>query len=195
MRPTLAVIIPVGDGPIDPGYGNIGSIIGGGHPSHPIYHPGHPDHGLPSVPGHPGNRPPGSWPGHPDQGLPGGGHVSPPIYHPGHPDHGLPSVPGHPDNSLPGGGLHPWLPGHGGGGNRPDQGLPPGVQPKTPYGSAVALEPPAEVNTTDGAWVLVNVQGTLVWAWAQKPPAPDQSLPSGKPPGVDNTLPETPEPK
>lgn len=86
------VIQEVDGGPVDPGYG-IGSglhpshgLPGGGHVSPPIYHPGHPDHGLPSVPGHPGNRPPGSAGGpHPDQGLP---------WTPGHPDNGLPVPPG-----------------------------------------------------------------------------------------------------
>jgi len=81
-RPTIALIIPLGDSPfpVDPGFG-----VSGGHPSQPIYHPGHPDHGLPA-------------PEHPID--PGYGR---PIYHPGHPDHGLPSRPGveRPDNSLP----------------------------------------------------------------------------------------------
>jgi hypothetical protein len=52
----------------------------------------HPSHGLPGFPPHVGNRPPGSWPGHPDQGLPGGGS--------GIPDNTLPSVP--PPQLLPG---------------------------------------------------------------------------------------------
>lgn len=180
MQGYLAMIIPVDN-------------VGGG--------------GSPSLPGFGGGW--GSGP-RPDHDLPHGpGHVAPPIYHPGHPDHGLPSVPGHPgnrppgswggrpDNSLPGQGGHPWLPGHGDGGLRPDQGLPPGLAPKTPYGTAVALEPPATVNTTDGAWVLVNVQGTLVWAWAQKPStgsggeggAPDQSLPGESGGAPDQSLP------
>lgn len=70
---------------IDPGYGR----PGGGSPDHigggPIYHPGHPDHGLPSQPVHPGNRPPGSAGGRPDQSLP---------WAPGSPDQGLPVPPG-----------------------------------------------------------------------------------------------------
>jgi hypothetical protein len=168
MQPFLAMIVPVSNAggdrpdnslpgyhpghPVDPGWGGGwgGGAVDPGF-GRPIFHPGHPDHGLPSQPGHPGNRPPGSWGGRPDR----------------------------PDNSLPGQGGHPWLPGHGDGGLRPDQGLPPGLAPKTPYGSAVALEPPATVDTTEGAWVLVNVQGTMVWAWAQKPsdgepePVPD----------------------
>ena len=37
--PFLAYIMPVGEGAIDPGFGN-----------RPIHHPGHPDHGLPSQP-------------------------------------------------------------------------------------------------------------------------------------------------
>ena len=80
--PFLAYIMPVGEGAIDPGFGN-----------RPIYHPGHPDHGLPSQPVHPGNRPPGSRPPRPDQGLPG----SQP-----HPDQGLPEGEEiHIDNELP----------------------------------------------------------------------------------------------
>jgi hypothetical protein len=75
MPGFLAYILTVdGSAPIDPGFGN-----------RPIHHPGHPDHGLPSSPGHPGNRPPGSYPGRPDNSLP-------PI--PGLPDHELP--PGEP---------------------------------------------------------------------------------------------------
>ena len=102
-EPIFAMIVPLGgSGPIDPGFGN-----------RPIHHPGHPDHGLPSQPGHPGNRPPGSWGGPVDPGWGGGGYPHPgggPIYHPGHPSHGLPSQPGHPsqqpirdmiDNALP----------------------------------------------------------------------------------------------
>lgn len=73
--PTIALIVPLGQGPIDPGFGNIGGI-GGVDPGYgrPIFHPGHPDHGLPSSPGHPGNRPPGSGGGgHIDNELPEGG--------------------------------------------------------------------------------------------------------------------------
>jgi hypothetical protein len=160
--------------------------FGGGHPDHDLpWGPGHPgnwvpgswggrpDNSLPWAPGHPGNRPPGSWGGPVDPGFGQGG---------GRPDQGLPG--GRPD--------HPWLPSHGGG-DRPDQGLPPGASPKTPYGSAVALAPPETVNATEGAWVLVNVQGTLVWAWAQKPEAPAKpgnELPGGAPPRPGNELPE-----
>ena len=104
-------------------------------PSHPI---------VPAPP----NTPPGTiWPpatpARPDQGLPGGG---------GHPDQGLPpssgGSPSHPISGVPG---KFWIvagiPGYGwryvcvdpslhpdqglpGGGNRPDQGLPPTAQPK-----------------------------------------------------------------
>jgi hypothetical protein len=84
--------------PLEAGGGQIDNSLPGGWPGHvapPIYHPGHPSHGLPSVPGHPANRPPGSWGGPTDPGY------GRPIYHPGHPDHGLPSVPGHPGNVLP----------------------------------------------------------------------------------------------
>jgi hypothetical protein len=130
---------------------------------------GYPDQGLPGIPGRPDQGLP--WaPGRPDQGLP---------WAPGRPDQGLPWVPARPDQGLPGApplpgqGL-PWVPA------RPDQGLPwapglPGTLPTlpgvTPHGTAIATAPPATVDTTKGAWVLVNVQGTLVWAWAQQPPS------------------------
>ncbi|MBT1509449.1 hypothetical protein KIP88_02945 [Bradyrhizobium sp. SRL28] len=171
-----------GGGPIYPDYlpgwgGGWGSgAVDPGY-GRPIFHPGHPDHGLPVQPGHPGNRPPGSGGGHPDQGLP---------WAPVRPDQGLPGEQPGIDNSLPGGG---WT--------RPDQGLPPHAQPKV-YAAAVPPTPPTSVNTEEGAWVIVNVNGVLAWAWAQKPPAKpgiDNTLPGGAPTRPDNTLPETPEPK
>ena len=81
-QPFLALITPLSQGPVDPGFGwgGMPPHVGGG----PIYHPGHPSHGLPS-----------------------GGHPSQPIYHPGHPSHGLPSQPGHPGNRPPGSGRPP----------------------------------------------------------------------------------------
>jgi hypothetical protein len=136
------ILQEVGGGPIDPGFGNIGGIggvdpgygkPGGGHVSPPIFHPGHPDHGLPSVPGHPGNRPPGSSAGHPDNSLP---------WSPGHPDNSLPVPPGITPPPVPpnlkeklvvlwhlpnttewhGKAIDPAA--------HPDQGLPPTAQPK-----------------------------------------------------------------
>lgn len=208
MRPTLAVIIPVGDdiGSL-PGFGGgwgsgnrpDNSLPGYGHPGGgPIYHPGHPDHGLPSgppdhawwgggrpdrpgndlpwAPVHPGNRPPGSGGGHPGNRPPGSWG--------GRPDQGLPGEQPGIDNSLPGG----W--------GRPDQGLP-GPQPKA-YSAAIPPKPPESVNTEEGVWVIVDVNGTLAWAWAQKPesqPGIDNSLPGGKPPTPGQELPEHPEPK
>jgi len=84
QRTQIVMIVPLGEGPVDPGFGN-----------RPGYGGGYPSQGLPGSPGHPR----------------GPGHVSPPIFHPGHPDHGLPSgghvgnqlpwSPGSPDNSLP----------------------------------------------------------------------------------------------
>jgi len=205
MRPILAMIIPVGDGgggypdnSLPPGFGGRpdNSLPGGGpvDPGYgrPIFHPGHPDHGLPSQPGHPGNRPPGS--GRPDR-----------------PGNDLPWAPGRPDNSLPGSG-GPVDPGWGGGwgggphpgnrppgswdGSRPDNSLP-GAQPKA-YSAAIPPTPPTSVNTEEGVWVIVDVNGTLAWAWAQKPesqPGIDNTLPEGRPSRPDNELPEAPEPK
>ena len=84
----------VGGGPIDPGFGNWGGV-GGPHPGGgPIFHPGHPDHGLPSQPGHPGNRPPGSGGGPVDPGFGQGGRPHPGNRPPG-------SGGGHPGNALP----------------------------------------------------------------------------------------------
>jgi hypothetical protein len=70
-------------GAVDPGFG----VGGGVDPGYgkPIFHPGHPDHGLPSAPGHPSNRPPGSYPSRPDNSLP---------WAPGNPDNSLPLPPG-----------------------------------------------------------------------------------------------------
>ena len=97
-QPFYAVVIPLGDGPVDPGFGRPGGgprpdqgLPGGqgGHPSQPIYHPGHPDHSIPPFP---------------SQGLPGqgsGGHPSHPIHIPGVPDQGLPEGQPIPDNELP----------------------------------------------------------------------------------------------
>ena len=67
--------MPGGPGaPLDPGYGRPGwSPVDPGY-GRPIFHPGHPDHGLPSSPGHPANRPPGSWGGE----YPTGGPIAPP---------------------------------------------------------------------------------------------------------------------
>jgi len=212
MRPILAMIIPVGDGgggypdnslppgyggrpdnslpgggPVDPGWG--GGWGGGNYPSGGPIFPGgpvDPGYGRPGGP-YPGNRPPGSWGGRPDQGLPGYGHPGnrPPGSGGGHPDQGLPWAPVRPDQGLPGEqpGIDNSLPG---GWGRPDQGLP-GAQPKV-YAAAVPPTPPTSVNIEEGAWVIVNVNGVLAWAWAQKPSGGAGGSP-------DQELPETPEPK
>jgi hypothetical protein len=127
MRPTLAVIIPVGDdiGSL-PGFGGgwgsgnrpDNSLPGYGHPGGgPIYHPGHPDHGLPSGP--------------PDHAWWGGGR-------PDRPGNDLPWAPVHPGNRPPGsGGGHPGNRPPGSWGGRPDQGLPgeqPGIDNSLPGG-------------------------------------------------------------
>jgi hypothetical protein len=97
--PQAYWIIPLEGGRID-------NTLPGGPPDHisnrPIYHPGHPEHGLPSAPGHPANRPPGSWSGE----YPSGGPVYPsgptdPGYGQGHP------VGGYPGNWVPGSGEYP----------------------------------------------------------------------------------------
>jgi hypothetical protein len=84
----------VGGPPVDPGYGRLEwgerpdqGLPGFGHPDNTLPGYGHPDQGLPGY-GHPGNRPPGSYPGRPDQGLPippPAGVVTPPIVLPERP--------------------------------------------------------------------------------------------------------------
>jgi hypothetical protein len=86
MRPDQS--LPGHEGSGDPGY------------DRPIHHPGHPDHGLPSRPVHPGNRPPGSAGGRPDNSLP---------WSPGSPDQGLPVPPGVTPPPAPGGALRDKL--------------------------------------------------------------------------------------
>jgi hypothetical protein len=214
QRPILAWVVPVESGGRPdqglPGYGRPDQGLPGyGHPDQGLPGYGHPDQGLPGY-GHPGNRPPGSWGGPVDPGWGQGG---------GRPDQGLPGY-GHPGNRPPGSGMPP-MPGQGlppEFGGRPDQGLP-GAQPgpdqglpgrpdygtgqpivpgATPMGSAVATAPPDKVDAEKGAWILVSVQGTLVWAWAQapkQPVAPDNTLPGTPPPTAGTPLPPTATPK
>lgn len=198
-------------GPVDPGYGIEGGL--------------YPDQGLPGgdgwsgLPPHPGNRPPGSFPGRPDQGLPWPGRPVDPGYGVGseYPDQGLPGYPGRPGHGLPrpprpphvwprppGGGL-PVDPGWGvdSGVEHPDQGPIYPVDPAHPDNALPPIEgvEPPPVDPPPGT----------VW-----PPLPP-GTPEGKaialvaisgvgyryvvitvsPPMVDNTLPggETAEPK
>jgi len=99
-EPIFCMIIPLGGGPVDPGFG-VGAPGVPGYPAHPIHIPGiGPAHPI-IIPG----APPGQ-PGSPTH----------PIYIPGEPTH--PMVP-------PGSGGKPTHPIHIPG--VPDQGLPPGV--------------------------------------------------------------------
>lgn len=165
--------LPGWSGPVDPGWGQ-------GHPG-----------------GHPGNRPPGSWGGPVDPGWGGGppDHAWRPGHRPPMPGQGLPPSWGiRPDIGGPGDqpGIDNTLPGHPG---HPSHQPVPGA---TPHGTAVATAPPDKVDATNGAWVLVDVQGTLVWAWAQSPKHADASPPTGDgaPPATGGTLPgQTPQPK
>jgi hypothetical protein len=62
----------------------------------------------------------------------------------------------------------------------------------------VATAPPDKVDAEKGAWVLVDVRGTLVWAWAQapkQPSTPGNELPGGAPPTAGNLPGQTPQPK
>ena len=130
MPGFLAYIIPVGGGPVDPGWGVTPPGSGGGsppgywgggpHPMPPIHYPGAP--GSPpsgAHPSHPIWRPDlGIWggpfdPPHPDQGLPG---PQPPSgAHPSHPIVIVPPPPGSGEGApgipvqLP---VFPWTPSH-----------------------------------------------------------------------------------
>jgi len=171
------------EGGSPPGFG--GGWGGGPRPGHDLpWGPGHPGNALPGQPVDPGWG--GGWgSGGVDPGYGQGGGFRPDNslpWAPGHPGNRPPgSYPGRPDQGLPG---QPIDPGFGGGiGQQP--GYPSGqpiIPGATPYGQAVATQPPAEVDPKVGAWVLVNVQGSLVWAWAQKSKQPE-------------TPPETAQPK
>jgi hypothetical protein len=159
-----------------PGFGG-----GGSHPGMPGFGGGW---GSGAVDPGWGQRPPVD----PGFGRPGGGGPVDPGFgggglRPGMPGFGGGWGSGAVDPGWGGGGSHPGMPGFGGGWGsgaidpgfggglpaqpgRPDQGLPPGATPK---GTAVAPAPPDKVDPNSGAWLLVNVQGALVWAWAQKP--------------------------
>ena len=143
QQPFLAMIVPVS-----------GGGESGGHPSHPIYHPGHPDHGRPIDPGF--GRPGGGGGVDPGWGVGGG---APPSWGGGW------GSGNRPDNSLPGSGA------------RPDHGLPDPPQPK---GSLHAALPessipshPDKPNPDDGEWVLVALgERNVSWAWMTSTPAP-----------------------
>jgi hypothetical protein len=120
----------------------------------------HPDQGLPPGHAHPGNRPPGSWGGPVDPGWGGGGHPHPGNRPPG-------SWEGHPDQGLPGGPPdHPWW-GGGGGGGRPDQGLPPGAEPR---GEEVPPDvyTPAPIPEQIASQYVVSVYNPKTMQWTTK---------------------------
>ena len=162
---------------------------------HNLYHvhfldagAGHPDQGLPGGGLHPGNRPPGSYPGHPDQGLPGGGG------HPSHPISG-PGRPVDPGYGRPG----------GGGGGIPDNSLPDAPPPTLMPGWTLLL-----VRGPDGKWKYATLApssppprplpepippgGQPDQGLPPQPPQPDQGLPPGAPPVAGQPLPPTPAP-
>ena len=174
-QPFLAMVIPVGGGPVDPGYGQVPGY-GGGHPSHglpgaPVY----PSHGLPGAPARPDQGLPW-YPGRPDQGLPG---------FPGRPDQGLPWYPGRPDQGLPpvypsGQPLPPPLGPIGpigGGGAHPEHPIvapsPPGSTKPPPDAVWPPLAPPG--SPSKPALILVWVIG-MGYRWIHAE-VPDQSLP------------------
>ena len=101
-----------------------------------------------------------------------GGQPSQPIYHPGHPDHGLPPFPSQ------------GLPGQGGG--RPDQGLPAHPDQGLPEGEEIHIDnelPPVPPEYEDKTIVAI------------KRPQEEWVFRAYDPVEVDNSLPQTPEPK
>lgn len=133
-----------------------------------------------------------------------------------HPDQGLPGSGAYPDQGLPGGsGGHPWFPGHlsgprpdqglPGSGARPDQGLPrpPGSVnlPTHPIYHPDKPVPPGQ-SPGAGVWVVAYVPGKGFEWVAVTPGVPEKPVPAPVPPGtpttppvIDNTLPQTPQPK
>jgi hypothetical protein len=155
MNPIFCMIIPLGGGPIDPGFG-------GGIP------------GVPGVPGYPAHpiHIPGFGPAHPIYipGVPPGQPGSPthPIYIPGYPEH--PMVP--PGSAKPPGApTHPiHIPGV------PDQGLPPGV----PIPPETVTPPELPAGTEDDLIVAVRSPGGE-WKYTAYDVAPDQGQPAPTP--------------
>lgn len=149
--------------------------------------------------------------GRPDQGLPSGGG------RPTDPDFGIDEGPTDPGWGIPeGGGGRPPRPGQGlPSGGRPDQGLPKppvGLWPPPNPGNPVVPIPP-DVDLPPGTiWPSLpeGAEGKyLVLAWVSGDSEhsgwhyvvvdtsvrPDQGLPGEGGEEIDNTLPETPEPK
>lgn len=164
MNAQIVMIVPLGEGPVDPGFGG-GRPAGGGRPDNSLPGSGgRPDNSLPWAPG--GGRPdnslpgggghpwaPGHRPDRPDQGLPGSG---------GYPSHGLPGQGGRPDAGLPEGPpAHPWLPGfiHG----RPDNTLPlPPVEGAPPHPDHLPAKP-GEIYPPLPPSVPPGLHAILVW--------------------------------
>jgi hypothetical protein len=181
MQPFLAMISPVGGGPVDPGFGVPG------WPTHPIA-PGGPPPGIwpgPGYPSHPiapGGPPPGIWPspGYPSHPIAPGG--SPPGIWGG--------PPSYVDIGGPG-----WQPGIWGGGNVPMPTppiyipLPPGEKPPEP-GNGLSpthpiVIPPTAPATGEKALVHVYVVGVGgVWFLIQPPPAAPTHPIAEQPPGT-----------
>ena len=166
-------------GPVDPGYGQ-------------------------GAPGHPGNRPPGSWGGPVDPGWGGG----PPL----HPGHRPPGSGEHPGNRPPGSGEHP--------GNRPPGSGPPGqgnkplpiwpvdpdhpIAPPSPGHPLPPVDPPpgtiwpplppgTDVEDGQKAVVLVWIEDVgYRYVVIEMSDSIDNTLPGEGDEEVDNTLPGQP---
>ena len=140
MRPQFCLLVPLGEGPVDPGFGR----PGGGGPVDPgwgVTPPTDPGYGRPGwSPVDPGFGVGGGL--HPSHGLPGGGHISTgPIYPGGRPDNSLPTPP--PEGSPP---VEIWPP-------RPTT-WPPITGGGTEISNPIVLPAPPE-----GAVVLVWIVG------------------------------------
>jgi hypothetical protein len=127
MKPFLAFIMPVGDGPVDPGFGVPGwpshPIAPGGQPPHPSQGPGFPTHPIA-----PGGQPPGIWPS------------------PGHPSH--PIAPGGQPPGIWGGGNEPFP--------TPPIFIPPNQPPVDPPSDDAVIEWKSGW-TADKGWVTVGI--------------------------------------
>jgi len=179
-------------GPVDPDYGIDEGVD--------------PGWGYPGRPPHVGNRPPGSYPGRPDQGLPHPGRPVDPGWGWGgseHPGHGLPRppMPPHLWPRPPGGGL-PVDPDWGVGSERPDQlpiypmdpahpdnTLPPvdGEEPPPVDPPPGTVWPPLPPEFPGGkAFALVGITGVgyRYIVVTIPPPQPDQGLPPTSEPPV-----------
>lgn len=171
-------------GPTDPGYGNRPPVDPGyGRPTYPV----RPDHDLPTPPNRWPMPPRPVRPGHDLPGRPphvGGG---PAPGRPDRPDQGLPPSGARPGHDLP----VPISPSH------PIYLPPPGVDNALPLPPGAVWPPlPPSLGETELLCFVWIVGIGYRWTVIDTSLKPGMPLPpTTVPPVVDNTLPETPEPK